>query len=141
MGHRACDRLADDLVRTGEAPTGAGVPERAGVAGRPVPSRNATMTASNDTPTEGHESIDSKELANDWRALDGQPDELIALVLEDQKGEAKEAAADVTRALLNDDEPLTDEKVDNLMVVGHALRSISHQLATRVPDDRRAELE
>ena len=98
------------------------------------------MKANSNSPEDRAESIDSRELADNWRMLDDEPDELVALVMEGQEEETKEVVADLSRALLNDDVPLTDEKVARLSTLGNALRSISDTLGSRVPEDQRASV-
>jgi len=45
----------------------------------------------------------------------------------------------VTRALLNDSEPLTDEKVVRLARAADVLQALSETLSVRVPDEHRAD--
>ena len=96
------------------------------------------MTANPDSPTEGHESIDTEDLIN-GTPLEGESDEFVALVLEGQKQEAMTAADAVTRALLNDEQPLTDEKVTRLAKVGNAYQSVFHELAQRIPEEHKVK--
>ena len=100
------------------------------------------MSESPDTPTEAYEmdNLPSTEsLVQERSLLDELDDEDLALVLEDQKGQTKDAVNDVTRALLNGSEPLTDDVVWRLAKVGNALRALSDALAPRVPEEHRAD--
>lgn len=90
------------------------------------------MTANDDSPAEGQESIDT-----DGYPLRDASDEDLALALEGQKQEAKEAVDDVTRALLNDCEPLTDEKAQRVADAGDALTALWRTLTLRVPEEHR----
>ena len=98
-----------------------------------------TMTANPDSPTEGHESIDTKDLS-DGTPLEDKSDEFVALVLEGQKQEAMTAADTLSRALLNDDRPLTDEDVVRLAKIGNAFRGIYSELVRRVPEEHRVKV-
>lgn len=88
------------------------------------------MTANDNSPAEGQESIDT-----DGFPLRDATDEDLALALEEQKQEAKEAVDDVTRALLNDCEPLTDKKAQRVAEAGDALTALWRTLTLRVPEE------
>ena len=94
------------------------------------------MTAKSDSPAEGLESIDTEDLVH-GTPLEGESDEFVALVLEGQKQEAITAADTLTRALLNDDQPLTDDDVARLAEIGNAFRAIYSELVHRVPEEHR----
>jgi len=96
------------------------------------------MTADDTTPPEGKDSIDR------WRDGDvsfpfrEESDEDLALILEGWKQETKDAVDGVTRALLNDSEPLTDEKLRRMVEASEALEAIYGTLTHRVADEHRA---
>lgn len=114
---------------------GAGAPP--GPAQRRRPRRLMTMTANDDTPREGQDSIDF----GDHAALLEKSDEEMALAVEEQKEDARQAADAVSAALLNEDEALTDEKVHALWKVGDALAALSAALVHRVPAEHQVERE
>lgn len=93
------------------------------------------MTADSDTPETGHESIDFRET----RPLEDASDERVALAIEEQKQKARVAADDVCRALLNDDVPLTDEKVAALGDTAEALSALVRTVTMRVPPEHQFE--
>lgn len=70
--------------------------------------------------------------------LDDKDDETLALVLEGERQEVKEATDEVTRALLNDDEPLTDEQIDALTEAAQRIDALTRTLSKRVPDEGQA---
>ena len=118
-------------------PRGAGPPDRAGVVA-PNPHRQITMTAKDDTPDSGHESIDFR---TDEKRLEKMSSRKLAEVLEEQKQATREAASAVDRALLNEDVPLTDEKVQALWEAGAAVETIARVLAVRVDPEHRIECD
>lgn len=65
--------------------------------------------------------------------------EEIALALEEEKQKVRSAADDVSRALLNEEEPLTGEMVERLSVTSGAVKALSRTLALRVPEAHRIE--
>lgn len=85
-------------------------------------------TAANTFETD---SLETNALAEEPELLRELEDEDLALVLEDQKEETKEATNAVGKALLNDSETLTDEKALRVMRVGRALVAASEALAPR----------
>lgn len=98
------------------------------------------MTATDDSPSEGHESIDPEsigpeELVDEWRMLRGYSDDGVAVAVEKQKQEAVVALDTLKRALVDEDVPLTDEKVDRVALIGNAFRSLSDSLVDRVPEE------
>ena len=99
------------------------------------------MTANDDTPPKGQDSIERWRDGDESFPLRDESDENLALALEDWKQETKDAVNDATRALLNDSEPLTDEKVRRVAEAGDALTALTATLTHRVPDEYRAETE
>lgn len=89
-----------------------------------------------DTPGDGDESID---LTNEWPPLQDEPDETVALALEQRKNEATELAERLSTALLNEEPPLSDEDVTRLLVLGNDLRGLAAELSGRVPLEARCE--
>lgn len=114
-----------------------GVPERDGAV-TPIPCRHATMTAKDDSPQSGHERIDFR---TDHKRLQAMSDDRLAEVLEEQKQATREAASAVDRALLNEDVPLTDEKVAALWDAAGAVEAIARSLPLRVPEQHQIEEE
>lgn len=94
-----------------------------------------TMSTNNETPTNEY---DTAAIGIEGFPLRDEPDDDLAVVLEEQKENAIAAVDEVTRALVNDDAPLTDRKVHELSEVGDALTALSRTLSTRVPDEYRA---
>jgi hypothetical protein len=90
----------------------------------------------NDTPSGGNDSID---LTNEWPPLQDEPDETVALALEQRKNEATELAERLTTALLNEDAVVSDEDVRRLLVLGNDLRGLAAELSGRVPHDGMCE--
>lgn len=82
----------------------------------------------NDTPSGGNDSID---LTNEWPPLEGEPDETVALALEQRKNEATELAERLSAALLNEDREVSDEDVNALLVLGNDLRGLAANLSYR----------
>lgn len=112
-------------------PCGAGLPVRAaGVTATPC--RHVLMTANDSTPLPGH---DSTELEDAGFPLWDASDEEFALAIEEQKNRLLAAVETVNEALVNDDVPLTEEKVERLWTVSGALVGLSRSAATRVPVD------
>lgn len=122
-------------LRKRARPHGVGLPGWAGVVA-PNPHRHETMTAHNDTPESGHESIDFR---TEQQRLQAMSDDELAEVLEEQKQAAREAASSVDSALLNEDVPLTGEMVEALWDAGAAVETIARVLALRVPPAHRIE--
>ena len=116
-------------------PHGVGLPGWAGVVA-PNPHRHETMTANNDTPESGHESIDFR---TEQKRLQEMSDEELAEVLEEQKQAAREAASAVDSALLNEHVPLTGEMVEALWDAGAAVETIARVLSLRVPPAHRLD--
>lgn len=94
------------------------------------------MTADEDSPREGQDSTESR---SDYPPRTDATDEEIALALEERKQDARHAVDDVTAALLNEDEPLTDEKVHGLWKAANALTALSDALCLRVPEEHRTD--
>jgi hypothetical protein len=94
------------------------------------------MTANNDTPDSGHESIDFR---TEQKRLQEMSDEELAEVLEEQKQAAREAASAVDSALLNEHVPLTGEMVEALWDAGAAVETIARVLSLRVPPAHRLD--
>jgi hypothetical protein len=61
--------------------------------------------------------------------------------LEDRKQDARAAVDEVTAALLNEDEPLTDEKVEQVASAAGSLMAASRSLIHRVPEEHRTNGE
>lgn len=112
---------------------GSGLPARATV-GAATPNRHTTMTADNSTPATGH---DSAELEREGFPLDDASDEDFALAIEEQKNRLLAAVEDVNEALVNEDVPLTDEKVERLWTVSGALVGLSRSACNRVDEGAR----
>lgn len=94
------------------------------------------MTAHNDTPGTGKDSIEI-----DWEdSARGELRELgpeeLALLVEEKKGEVRVRSDRVGRALLNEGVPLTDDKVEEFWETVSHLGVISGVLAERVPEDQ-----
>lgn len=94
------------------------------------------MSTNDETATNEY---DSAAIGVEGFPLREETAEDLALVIEGQKQEAMATADEVTRALLNDSEPLTDEKVRRLSEVGDALTALSRTLSLHVSDEHRAE--
>jgi len=71
--------------------------------------------------------------------MEDAPDATLAEVLEDQKQEARFAVDDVTAALVNEDVPLTGEKVARVWDAADALAALSRTLVLRVPEAHQVE--
>jgi hypothetical protein len=94
------------------------------------------MTADDSTPNEGQ---DSTDIDRESFPLKEATNEDLALALEDHRQEMRSAVDDVSRALLNESEPLTDEKVDRLWTAADEVAALSRTLVLRVPDAHRFE--
>ena len=70
-------------------------------------------------------------------ASDGE----IAMTVEEEKAKLRSHADAVIRALLNDDVPLTDEKVRKLWESSDAITGLSRTLTGRVPEAHQTEPE
>ena len=101
-----------------------------------TPCRHVAMTADDTTPEKGQ---DSTELAREGFPMREATDEEIALALEEEKQKVRSAANDVSRALLNEDVPLTDETVGDLWKAADAVTALSRTLTLRVPEAHRVE--
>lgn len=107
---------------------------------RPVvgtPTVLPTMTADDSTPREGHESIGF----DDENELESKTDRELAMLIEEEKNRLRESSEEVTKALLNEDTPLTDHMVGQMWDISMRLRAISTTLVLRVPDEHRIENE
>jgi hypothetical protein len=99
------------------------------------------MTTHDENTTERTE--DTNEF--DWnsrhvsRELEEFDLEELALVVEEKKQELRASSDTVTRALLNDDVPLTDEKVAALWDTASHLEAIARSLTSRVAEDHQFE--
>ena len=94
------------------------------------------MTANDDTPTVGQESID---IGTESFPLQESTDEDLAAELEQQQKELVEAADAVERSLRDESVPLTDAKVWRLSVAAEAVNGITRTLSLRVPEEYRIE--
>jgi len=102
----------------------------------PTPRRHRDMTANNDTPAEGQESAD---IGREGYPLDHLTNEEIAEVMEREKQKMRQSVDDVNAALLNEERPLTDEKLEEVSVVAESLAALTRTLSVRVPPAHRAE--
>lgn len=91
------------------------------------------MTASDESPREGHESIGFEHPGE----LEDETDRELALLIEEQLDSLRRSSEEVNRSLLNDSEPLTDEQVARLWDIAERLRAISSALVLRVPEEHR----
>lgn len=96
------------------------------------------MTANDTTPEKGQ---DGTELEREGFPLKEATNEEIALALEEEKQKVRSAADDVSRALLNEDVPLTDVTVGDLWKAADAVTALSRTLTLRVPEAHRVESE
>jgi ATP-dependent exoDNAse (exonuclease V) beta subunit len=94
------------------------------------------MTANDTTPEKGQ---DSTELEREGFPLNEATNEEIALALEEEKQKVRSAADDVSRALLNEDVPLTGDMVERLWSASGAVTALSRTLSLRVPKAHRIE--
>ena len=101
-----------------------------------TPCRHTAMTAKDSTPDKGQDSI---ELGREGFPMTEATDEEIAQVIEGETEKVEAAAADVLRALRDDDVPLTDEKVSKLWVASDAITALSRSLTQRVPEAHQVE--
>lgn len=97
------------------------------------------MTVDTETTEEWRTEIEDWRRGDESIPLRDESNEQLALALEGMKFEAKESVDEVTRALLNEDEPLTEAKVERLVRSGEALRAVLATLAQRVPDEQRTD--
>jgi len=87
------------------------------------------MTVNNETPTEGN---DNAAIGGASFPLQDESSQELAVVLADQKQEARDAVDAVNWSLLDEEKPLTDKKVEALAEVGNALTALSRTLSLRV---------
>jgi hypothetical protein len=94
------------------------------------------MTAEEESPEEGHEGT-----GIDWKhsPLEDADDETLALVVEEEKERLRTASNRVSRALLNEDVPLTSAKVEDLGDAANRLEMLWGTVALRVPEKYRPE--
>jgi len=92
----------------------------------------------NDTPSGGNDSID---LTNEWPPLQDEPDETVALALEQRKNEATDLVERLSTALLNEDAEVSDDDVTALLVLGNDLRGLAAELSGRFPSEKREREE
>jgi len=97
---------------------------------------SASMTTEDRTPATGTDSID---LTDEWPPLREEPDEKVALAVEERKQVVREVTDRVARALLNEEVTLTDEDVADLLTLGNDLRGLAANLSERVPPSGRCE--
>ena len=97
------------------------------------------MTANDTTPPEGKDSIDRWRNADVSFPFRNESNEDATLTLEGSKTETKESVDDVTRALLNEDVTLTDEKLRRMMEAAEAIEAIYGTLVQRVPNEGRVD--
>ena len=97
------------------------------------------MSETNDTPVEGHESIERWQSGEEPFPFSDESNEDVALILEGWKTETKEAVDDVTRALMNEDVTLTDEKLRRMTEAAGAIEAIYGTLVQRVPNEGRED--
>jgi hypothetical protein len=71
------------------------------------------------------------------RELHDKTDHALSLVSEEAKNEVLKGNEAVSRALLNEDVPLTGEDVDRLWTAANALSMLCEELACRVPEEHR----
>lgn len=94
------------------------------------------MTADDDTRESGHE---SNGIEQEMHPMEDAPDATVAGALEDEKQEARHAVDDVVHALVNEDVPLTDEKVARVWDAADGLTALSRTLVHRVPEAHQVE--
>jgi hypothetical protein len=94
------------------------------------------MTADNSTPDTGK---DSTELDSESYPMREASEEELALAIEEEKEKFREAANEVSRALLNDDAPLTGEKVAALWDSADRTDGLMRTLVERVPEEHEIE--
>ena len=97
------------------------------------------MTANDDTPLKGQESIERWRSGEEPRPLRDESDEDLAVALEEWNAEIEDAVHAATRPLLSDSVPLTDEKVVRVLEAAEALEALAGTLTLRVPDEHRAD--
>lgn len=93
------------------------------------------MTATEDTPSQGHESTVPEV---DRESLRSRSDSEIAELLEATEFVTWPATARV-RSALTGSRPLTGEDVETVAEVGENLEAIAEVLASRVPEEHRVE--
>lgn len=86
------------------------------------------MTTDESTPPTGTDSID---LTNEWPPLSDEPDETVALAVEERKNDTLVLADRVTGALLNEEKELSDDDVRDLLALGNDLRGLAANLMCR----------
>jgi hypothetical protein len=100
------------------------------------------MTAQESTPETGQESTgvdwNNRHLSRDLEQIEAEE---LAHVVEEKKQELRASSDTVTRALLNDDVPLTDEKVAALWDTASHLEAIARSLTSRVAEEHRFRSE
>lgn len=104
------------------------------------PRCHATMTAREDTPTMGKDSIERWRGGGESFPFRDESDERLALLLEAQKVEADLAVAAAVVALLDDSEPLTDDKATRVAEAAEALQAVAGTLMLRVPPENRNDM-
>ena len=70
---------------------------------------------------------------------DAEDAEDLAMEIEDAKEGARAAANDATRALLNEDVPVTDDAVEELWGYADRLSTLARSMSHHVPEERRSE--
>lgn len=95
------------------------------------------MTAKRTTTERNQERIDweDQQVSEELRQL-GDMD--LSLAVEDEKQAVRSGADSVEKALLNEDVPLTDEKVSDLWTAAERLASIAGVLCERIPEEHRS---
>jgi len=94
------------------------------------------MTAEKESPEKGHE-----RTGIDWKhkPLERASNEEIAMAIEEEKEQMRAACNTVTKALLNEEEPLTDEKVGEMDTYANHVKALVRTLTHRVPEEYRTE--
>lgn len=90
------------------------------------------MTARDSGPETGDDGTD-----DEYPPMMDATDFQIAMALEGRKQDARVAVNDACGALLNDDQPLTDQKVADLYDAGEALTGLADALVHRIPREER----
>jgi len=96
------------------------------------------MTMNNESGESGRESVESRE---NGPPLMEASDRKVAIVLEFEKDRLREGVSLVNEALMNEDVPLTDEKVARFWDAATTLERLSETLARRVPEEHQLEYE
>lgn len=94
------------------------------------------MTAKDESPGNGHESTESE---NCGRPLRDATDREVAVAVEEAAENLQEGATLVREALLNEEVPLTDEKVSRMWDAASRLERLSETAVLRVEEDTRGE--